>query len=270
LALAVNTAPPPPGDLAVLAAWAPELADTFVALSCDIALVLDADGRIVKLVQRPSHPIAPNAWVGHLWQATAAIDSRAKMEQMLAEAATSGVARRREINHQAAVGGPAVVAYTAVRLGRQGPILAIGHDLRAQTALQQRFVAAQEALERSYWHAHSRLRTPAAAGGDSPRMTDKERASLGIAAAGGEDEGEDAQLLHALEHLYEQIGREALPGLLRGARRAAERHFLQRALARAGSVEALARSLGVSPRALARRSGTPIRPPARRKARGAG
>lgn len=252
----------------MLAAWAPELADTFVALSCDIALVLEDDGRIVKLVQHPSHPIAPEGWVGHPWQATVAADSRAKTDQMLAEVAASGVARRREVNHHAAVGGPAAVAYSAVRLGQQGPILAIGHDLRAQTALQQRFVAAQEALERSYWHAQARLRSPAAADGATPRMTDKERASLGLDASAAGEDGDDAQLLHALERLYERIGHDALPGLLRDARRAAERHFLQRALARAGSVETLARSLGVSPRALARRSGAPIKPPARRRPRG--
>jgi transcriptional regulator GlxA family with amidase domain len=52
---------------------------------------------------------------------------------------------------------------------------------------------------------------------------------------------------------------------MRCARRAAERHFLQQALTRAGSVEALARSLGVSPRVLARRSGAPIKPSTRRK-----
>ncbi|HVK30883.1 MAG TPA: hypothetical protein VM845_00095 [Burkholderiaceae bacterium] len=258
----------PPSDLEVLAAWAPELAQTFVALSCDIALVLDAGGGIAQLAQHASHPIAPDTWVGMAWTATAAEDSRVKIEQMLDEVAASGQARRREINHPDALGGPVAVAYSAVRLGAQGPTLAIGHDLRTQMALQQRFVAAQEALERSYWHAQQRTRRGAAGGDDPggapPRMTDKERASLGLDAS-GEDEAEGAELLHALGRLYERIGHDALPHLLRDARRLAERHFLQQALARAGSVEALARSLGVSPRALAKRSGAPVKPSSRRR-----
>lgn len=258
----------PPSDLEVLAAWAPELADTFVALSCDLALVLDADGHIAKLAQHASHPIAPDTWVGLAWTATAAEDSRTKIEQMLDEVAATGQARRREVNHPDALGGPVAVAYSAVRLGAQGPTLAIGHDLRTQMALQQRFVAAQEALERSYWHAQQRTRPGAAAGtdpsGPPPRMTGKERASLGLEAP-ADDDAEGAELLHALSRLYERIGHDALPHLLRDARQLAERHFLQQALARAGSVEALARSLGVSPRALAKRSGAPVKPSSRRR-----
>jgi len=261
----VNGTTLPPGDFEVLAAWAPELADTFVALSCDIALVIDDQGTIVRLAQHASHPIAPPQWIGSSWVSTASDDSRAKIEQMLAEVATQGAARRREVNHRDALGGPVAVAYSAARLGERGPTLAVGHDLRAQSALQQRFVAAQEALERSYWHAHDRLRRASDQVGGAPaRMTDKERASLGLDAPRDEDP-EDADLLHSLGRLYERIGHDALPGLLRDARRLAERHFLQRALARAGSVEALARALGVSPRALARRSGGPIRLSSRRK-----
>jgi hypothetical protein len=103
------------------------------------------------------------------------------------------------------------------------PTLAIGHDLRAQAALQQRFLAAQETLERSYWNAHQPVR-------DEPvLMTDAERESLGLAAGGS-----DAELLRALDRLYERIGHDKLPGLLRDAQRLTERHFLARALQRAG------------------------------------
>lgn len=265
----MNTTSTTPGDLGMLAAWAPELADTFVALSSDIALVLDHDGRIVKVAQRPGCPIAQQGWIGQPWATTVVTDSRAKTEQMLAEVASCGEARRRELNHHSAAGGPATVAYRAVRLGQRGPILAVGQDLRADIALQQRFVAAQEALERSYWNAQSRMLAPAAPSEDLPRMTARERASLGLDSGSAEDHAEDARLLHALEALHERIGLDALPGLLRDAGRAAERHFLQRALVRAGSVDTLANWLGVSPRALARRGGAPLRASARRKPRGA-
>ncbi len=239
-----------PADLQVLAAWAPELADTFVALSCDIALVIDAAGRIIKMAQHDSHPIAPPGWIGSEWVQTVSTDSRDKVEQMLTEVLVSGQARRRELNHPDSVGGPTPVAYTAARLGEQGPTLAIGHDLRAQSALQQRFVAAQEALERSYWNAQRRV--PPAAGSEAPAvMTRSERNSLGLGA-----ELDDSELVRALGRLVERVDQGALPVLLRDARRLAERHFLARAIKRAGSEEALARSLGISRRSLSRRKKT--------------
>jgi hypothetical protein len=236
-----------PGDLQVLAAWAPELADTFVALACDIAIVADSAGCIVNLAQHDTHPIAPGGWIGSAWVDTVSPDSRDKVDQMLAEVAASGQARRRELNHPLAIGGPTPVAYSAARLGDHGPILAVGHDLRAQAALQQRFLAAQEALERSYWNAQ-RQRPGATA--DAPAlMTPREKSSLGLAGA----DLDDSELVRALGRLVERIDQGALPVLLRDARRLAERHFLARAVQRAGSEEALARSLGVSRRSLSRR-----------------
>lgn len=244
--------PPPhphPGDLEVLASWAPELADTFVALACDIALVIDAEGRIVTLKQRDERPIASRTWVGRLWTQTVEPDSRPKVEAMLADVAEHGTARRREINHRAKGGGAAPVAYGAARLGADGPTLAVGQDLRSQAALQQRFVAAQEALERSYWHAQRKLREPAGHEG----MTEQEKEALGLGPAPTTHDLDDSELVRALGRLVERIDHESLPGLLRDARRLAESHFIDRALARAGSVDELARTLGVSRRSLARR-----------------
>ena len=258
--------PPPAADLQVLAAWAPELADTFVALSCDIALVVDAQGVIVRMAQHEASPIAPQSWVGTPWVQTTGDDSRAKVQEILADVAAQGHARRREINHPQAIGGPVPVAYSAVRLGADGPLLAIGHDLRSQVALQQRFVAAQEALERSYWNAQrstgSKTAQPPPGAPNTIGagvMSKSERASLGLAADPGRPNRHDlsdSELVRALGRLVERIGHDELPELLRDARRLAERHFLERALKRAGSVEALARSLGVSRRALSRRRKT--------------
>lgn len=276
MAGALSGPAPPPGDLHVLAAWAPELAETFVELSCDIALVVDGRGAIVKLTQRGAHPIVPAQALGQPWPDTTAADSQAKAREMLAELAATGVARRREINHPAGAAPTVAVAYAGVRLGGYGPTLLVGHDLRPTQVLQQRFVSAQEALERSYWQAQGALRR-SGAGSAPPRMTERERASLGLQAvpAPGPEptaaasprtrrEADDAELLRALDRLYDRFDQEALPGLLRDARRAAERHFLQHALQRAGGLDALARTLGMSPRALARRSGAPARARGRR------
>jgi Bacterial regulatory protein, Fis family len=246
---------PNPSDLEVLATWAPELADTFVALACDIALVVDAEGRIITLAQRDERPIAARSWVGRLWSQTVDADSRPKVEAMLADVAEHGVARRREINHRtssrATGGGSQPVAYSAARLGAGGPTLAVGQDLRGQSALQQRFVAAQEALERSYWHAQRQLREPASTEG----MTEQEKEALGLEPIHEPTthDLDDSELVRALGRLVERIDHDTLPGLLRDARRLAEGHFIARALARAGSVDALARTLGVSRRSLVRR-----------------
>jgi hypothetical protein len=208
---------PQPADLDVLAPWAPELADTFVALSCDIALVIDAQGRIATLAQSSTQPIAPPAWVGCAWVDTVSPDSRAKVTHMLADVDASGQARRREINHPHAVGGAVPVAYSAARLGKDGPTLAVGHDLRAQTALQQRFVAAQEALERSYWDTNQNQRLGAS--------------STQAARLQGID---DDELVHALDRLLDRIDQDELSGLLQDARRLVESHFMARAAQRLG------------------------------------
>jgi transcriptional regulator PpsR len=53
------------------------------------------------------------------------------------------------------------MAFAAIRLGAGGPVLAVGRDLRAIAAIQQRFVEAQQELERDYWkqrQAESRYR----------------------------------------------------------------------------------------------------------------
>jgi transcriptional regulator PpsR len=53
------------------------------------------------------------------------------------------------------------VVFAAIRLGRDGPVLAVGRDMRAIAAIQQRFLDAQQALERDYWkqrQAESRYR----------------------------------------------------------------------------------------------------------------
>ena len=58
--------------------------------------------------------------------------------------------------------------------------------------------------------------------------------------------------MSALDGLRERIGRDALPGLLRDAKRLIEHHFLRRALEHSGSEAAVA---GISQRTLARRKG---------------
>ena len=139
-------------DLGALSDLAPQLAQTFVSIASDIALVIDADG-VIRHMAMGADPIAgSNAnWVGRPWAETVSGDTRRKIEQLLTEAQTTGVTRQREVNHPTIDGQDVPVAYTAIRLGRDGPVLAVGRDLRAVAAIQERFVVAQQDMERHYW-----------------------------------------------------------------------------------------------------------------------
>jgi hypothetical protein len=61
------------------------------------------------------------------------------------------VARRREINVTGQSSADVPVAFSGLRLGDGGPVLAVGKDLRSVAAIQQRFLDAQQDLERGYW-----------------------------------------------------------------------------------------------------------------------
>lgn len=142
-------------DLEALSPWVNELAQTFVSLSSDIALVMDASGVISRVEQSGGTPMAPEAaqWVGRSWADTVTAETRRKIELLLGDVASTGLARRREVSHPGGAGTDIPVAYTAIRLGTGGPVLAVGRDLRAIAAIQQQFLDAQQELERGYWRA---------------------------------------------------------------------------------------------------------------------
>ncbi len=137
---------------------------SILTAASDIALVLDEAGVIRDIALGQSdHPLDESReWLGQGWAETVTPESRGKIEEMLKEAAAEGVSRRRQVNHVSPSGIDIPVAYTAVRLGRgDGRLVAIGRDLRAVSALQQRLVEAQQSLQRDYWrmrHIETRYR----------------------------------------------------------------------------------------------------------------
>lgn len=142
-------------DLSALSGCAADLAQAFVSLASDIALVIDDHGVVTSVAQDPTQPMSPAAeqWVGKLWIDTVTGDTRRKIELLLSDVGTTGVGRRREVNLDGGAGGDIPVAYTALRLGTLGPVLAVGRDLRTVAAIQQRFLDTQQELERGYWKA---------------------------------------------------------------------------------------------------------------------
>ena len=119
-------------DLSAFSALAPELA----------ANVATAHGELGS---------AAHEWVGKPWADTVTHDTRRKIEQSLSEASSIGVSRRHEVNHPSQPGVDIPMAYSTIRLGENGPVLAVGRDLRAIAAIQQRFVDSQREMERDYW-----------------------------------------------------------------------------------------------------------------------
>ena len=148
----MDTRPAKAPDLSALADLAGELASTFVALSSDIALVIDSGGAVRQVVQGAA-PLAnaAEAWVGRPWAETVTGESQAKIEQLLRDVSVSGVSRAREVNLDSGDGTGIPVSYAAIRLGQGGPLLAVGRDLRAIASIQQRFTETQQEMERDYW-----------------------------------------------------------------------------------------------------------------------
>lgn len=150
-----------PADLGALSGCAAGLARAFVSLSSDIALVIDDAGIVTAVAQNEQAPMSATAaqWVGRHWAETVTGETRSKIESLLADATAGGLGRRREVNLASEPGNELPVAYTALRLGDRGPVLAVGRDLRSMAAIQQRFLETQAALERSYWRArHDEVR----------------------------------------------------------------------------------------------------------------
>jgi len=147
-----------------LAALGPEAVAAVVAAASDIALVLDRGG-VIRDLSLSAEELAREGlegWLGRPWVDTVTPESRAKAEALLREAggAAPGAASRRQINHPSRTGVDWPVLYCAVGVA-ENRVVALGRDLRAVAALQQRLVDAQQSMERDYArlrHAETRYR----------------------------------------------------------------------------------------------------------------
>ncbi len=131
-----------------------EAAASLIAAAADIALILDSSGTIrdVSIAdQSLVEDLAAHAnWLGKSWVSTVTEDSRAKVEHLLADAASRQAPRWRHVNHHSVGGADIPVLYAAVRAGQPGRIVAFGRDLRAVSSLQRRLIDAQQSMERDY------------------------------------------------------------------------------------------------------------------------
>ena len=144
-------------DLRVEGNAAFDLARAFVEMASDIALLIDDDGTVTAVAQNRQAPMDPSAphWVGRRWVDCVTAPTRHKIERLLLATRVVGPGHRREVNHLIAGGHELPVAYTALRLGSSGPVLALGRDLRRATTLHGDVLSAQQSLEKGYWrHRH--------------------------------------------------------------------------------------------------------------------
>lgn len=134
-----------------------EAAGRVLAAAADLSLTIDESG-IVRGCAFRSDDLARAVrggvdWPGQAWTDLLTVESRPKAQSLLRSALRGEASPPCHLNHPAAQPGPDVaIEYTAVRVGRT--VLAFGCDLRDLSALQQRLVDAQQALE----HEHATLR----------------------------------------------------------------------------------------------------------------
>ncbi len=134
-----------------------------IAVATDVALVIDAGG-VIRDVAVGSDELAVEGyaeWIGKPWIDTVTVESRRKIEDLLKDASGKQSARWRQVNHPSSRGDDVPMLYSAVQVGSKGRVVAVGRNLRAISALQQKLLDVQQSMERDYLrlrHAETRYR----------------------------------------------------------------------------------------------------------------
>jgi transcriptional regulator PpsR len=135
------------GTQAALGGLSPAAAARALAAACDLALVIDADG-VVRDVTLGSDDLADQGienWLGKAWSDTVQSENTVKINELLSGQSEPG--RWRQVNHKAPM-GDLPIRYLALPADDDGRVIAIGRDMRAAAAAQQRLLRAQQAMER--------------------------------------------------------------------------------------------------------------------------
>lgn len=134
-----------------------------ISAASDVAVVVDKKG-VIRDVAFGSEEMSQegySTWLGQHFVDTVTIESREKIEELLREAAANSASRWRQVNHPSPKGIDVPVRYSAVSVGEEGRVVAVGRDLRSVATLQQKLVEAQQSMEREYArlrHAETRYR----------------------------------------------------------------------------------------------------------------
>lgn len=229
----------------------PEVTGQLILGASDIALVLDSDG-IIRDIAFGANDLAREgyeAWRGQAWIETVTVESRKKVQDLLDGASSKAAPRFREINHPSQSGIDIPIRYSAVKISSDGPVVALGRDLRNLSALQRRLVEAQQAMEREYARmrfAETRYRMLFQLASEPVIIVDA--ASLKVI------EANPAAQRHLASGSARFIGEpvinafvaescDAIDAALKSARVSGQSESLERALARSGSYFTVSASL---------------------------
>ena len=148
-----------------------DVAGRLLAAAADVALIIDDKGVIRDLAFGNEDLLREGYydWLGKPWADTVTIESRPKVEALLRDSRANAAPRWRHINQTSIDGADLPLSYSAISLpppaGRgKGGVRSVvfGRDLRANAAMQQRLIGAQQAMERDYWrlrHMETRYRS---------------------------------------------------------------------------------------------------------------
>jgi transcriptional regulator PpsR len=135
-----------------LMALTPDITGRLITAASDVALVLDRHGLIKDASFSTEDLRRENwaGWIGTSWEDTVTVETRSKVQDLLSGARNGAPIQFRQVNHASASGVDVPVRYSAMQVGIDGTIIALGRDLRSYVNLQQRLIEAQQAMEREY------------------------------------------------------------------------------------------------------------------------
>ena len=120
--------------------------ENLISSAGDIVLLIDGNGVIRDVAGDAESVRELKDRVGDAWIDTVTVESRPKIEDMLAGRSFD---RWRQVTHQRN-SGDVPVRYLVVPLNNGGELVAIGRDERGAAVLQQRLLQVQQSLERDY------------------------------------------------------------------------------------------------------------------------
>ncbi len=134
---------------------APRLSDAssrLITATSDVAFVVDDEGVIADVTLGEGIEPKPG-WkklVGKPCLEVVATDTRTKIEPLLREAREGRTKRSRELNVEVEGLGEIPLRVSGVLLDDERHVVLLGRDLRPMSALQQRLVTTQQAVDREY------------------------------------------------------------------------------------------------------------------------
>jgi transcriptional regulator PpsR len=226
-------------------------AERLIQAAADVALLLDEHGRVLELRLRDAALAKlTRGWRGKLWVDTVTVESRPKVEALLAGALEGDATDVRQVNHPLAGLPDLPLLYSTLRVAggarSRTPlrVLALGRDLRDTVTIQRRLVEAQQTMERDYWRfreAEARYRNLFQASseavlivdGSSLRVVEANPAALALAGR-GQGKGAAKPVGQPLAALFGADGAEDLSAAIAAARSVGRHEPLEAALAGSG------------------------------------